>query len=218
LPHLVDDVELGICPQDGSLRALESGCKGSQRDWPVLYPCSRLVQIQDRGRQELLLRWHVRTSHKEAELASSNGRREASNEACSRPNWAVKLARQPRAKVTHFARHLGIEQSVLRRWFTRMSDACPAPAPDTEQPHDGKRSMNDAPKIRPPSNSVGPFVPGSRLARRQAMPAALEALFRACAISSGRGALECVQPPESLDYPPGARALRLMRQSRISAW
>ncbi len=29
---------------------------------------------------------------------------------------AVKLVKQPGAKVTHIARDLGIEQSVLRRW------------------------------------------------------------------------------------------------------
>ena len=30
---------------------------------------------------------------------------------------AVKLVKQPGAKVTHIARDLGIEQSMLRRWF-----------------------------------------------------------------------------------------------------
>ena len=29
---------------------------------------------------------------------------------------AVKLVKQPRARATHIARDLGIEQSVLRRW------------------------------------------------------------------------------------------------------
>lgn len=29
---------------------------------------------------------------------------------------AVKLVKQPGAKVTHIARDLGIEQSILRRW------------------------------------------------------------------------------------------------------
>ena len=29
---------------------------------------------------------------------------------------AVKLVKQPGSKVTHIARDLGIEQSVLRRW------------------------------------------------------------------------------------------------------
>ncbi|MBC7377277.1 MAG: transposase [Burkholderiaceae bacterium] len=32
---------------------------------------------------------------------------------------AVRLAKQPGAKVTHIARDLGIEQSVLRRWVSQ---------------------------------------------------------------------------------------------------
>ena len=32
---------------------------------------------------------------------------------------AVKLVKQPGAKVTHIARDLGIEQSVLRRWVSQ---------------------------------------------------------------------------------------------------
>lgn len=32
---------------------------------------------------------------------------------------AVRLVKQPRAKVTHIARDLGIEQSVLRRWVSQ---------------------------------------------------------------------------------------------------
>ena len=32
---------------------------------------------------------------------------------------AVRLVKQPGAKVTHIARDLGIEQSVLRRWISQ---------------------------------------------------------------------------------------------------
>lgn len=32
---------------------------------------------------------------------------------------AVKLVKQPGARVTHIARDLGIEQSVLRRWVSQ---------------------------------------------------------------------------------------------------
>ena len=32
---------------------------------------------------------------------------------------AVKLVKQPGAKVTHIARNLSIEQSVLRRWVSQ---------------------------------------------------------------------------------------------------
>ena len=36
---------------------------------------------------------------------------------------AVKLVKQPGAEVTHIARDLGIEQSVLRRWVSQAHGA-----------------------------------------------------------------------------------------------
>ena len=44
------------------------------------------------------------------------------------------------------------------------------------------------------------------------------AIRDACCISSGRCALDCVQEPEGLRYPPARRTRRLMRQSQVSAW
>jgi hypothetical protein len=48
--------------------------------------------------------------------------------------------------------------------------------------------------------------------------AALSALWHAGAISSGRGALGYVRIPTGLEPVMGPRALRLVRQSQVSAW
>lgn len=44
------------------------------------------------------------------------------------------------------------------------------------------------------------------------------AIRDACCITSGRCALDCVQEPAGLRYPPSPRARRLMRQAQVSAW
>lgn len=44
------------------------------------------------------------------------------------------------------------------------------------------------------------------------------ALRDACCITSGRCALDYVQEPEGLRYPPARRTRRLMRQAQVSAW
>ena len=44
------------------------------------------------------------------------------------------------------------------------------------------------------------------------------ALRNALCITSGACALDCVQEPKGLQYPPCARARRLMRNAQVSAW
>ncbi len=58
---------------------------------------------------------------------------------------AVKLVKQPGAKVTHIARDLGIEQSALRRWVS--------------QEHDGvmdMRAINDEDLLAPTNGMDAP--------------------------------------------------------------
>jgi hypothetical protein len=44
------------------------------------------------------------------------------------------------------------------------------------------------------------------------------ALRNAFCISSGACVLDCVREPQGLQYPPGQRARRLMRNAQVSAW
>ena len=44
------------------------------------------------------------------------------------------------------------------------------------------------------------------------------ALRNAICITSGSCVLECVREPQGLQFTPGARARRLMRNAQVSAW
>jgi hypothetical protein len=57
------------------------------------------------------------------------------------------------------------------------------------------------------------YPPPRRLFVRTSM-----ALRQVFCISSGSCVLECVREPKGLQYAPGTRARRLMRNAQVSAW
>jgi hypothetical protein len=62
------------------------------------------------------------------------------------------------------------------------------------------------------------FVPFMLFRAEHRLPQALHAISHAWSVSSGHTALRCVGLPPALEYPPCARARRLVKQAQISAW
>jgi hypothetical protein len=62
------------------------------------------------------------------------------------------------------------------------------------------------------------FVPFMFFRAEHGLPQALHAISSAWSLSSGHTALQCVDLPAALEYPPCARARRLVRQAQVSAW